>query len=417
MLHIFPPEFEKFALAFAQAYPDEIHEFHVWENNPDYVDIFNNWEKLDKTIKVGHTVIYSAAIHHEGFGQWICQYRSLCPTLKVVGIIAHGLKDFQPFSLMGCLRFCREEGAEVFALLGEDHKDKFEYYRDNIGFKEQEIDLRVVSASFMKNPKQAEKKKSEDPHAPKINTIDKVMASTSGDYFQQNRGGSFDEVVARGEIWETWEGEAPHSVINAHWAGFPLYMQPSDILLVGNLVQWWKPQVIVEFNAWKMGMTAFLLQMSEDAQSRIVAINAPAYVEKDASWAKKLIEERKGANERVSLVHIHPDDPKNILDPYTSNSPDKMMFLVNYHSMRELVGCARIIFQYTHKKSVILFHATTNRDVPKFLRDFRRKPGVHGINIRYSPPEGSWYQDGVFIFDKEESAKGEVKPTASGGVF
>lgn len=418
MLHIFPLRFEEFAHAVAQQlYPDEEHEFYVWGDGFEEVDIFMDWDKLENIIKSSNTILYSAAIQQEGFGQWICQYRSLCPALKVVGIIAHGMKDFQAFSLLGCLRFCREAGSEVLAVIGNEHDDKLEYYQDNIGFKSQDIDVHVIPAKYKTGEVKQAVNKEQDPHAAKTNTMDKVKASTSGDYFEYNRSGALDEVVARGEIWEDWETKAPHSIINAHWAGFPIYMQPSDLLLVGNLVQWWKPEIIVEFNAWKLGLTSFLLQMSEEAQSRIIAINSPVYAERDAPWAKKLIQERKGAKDRVNLVHVHPDDSKNVIDSHVKNAPKRMMFVINLHSMRELVGCARFIFQNTFHESLVMFHATSHADVPIFLKDFRRKPGVHTANIRYNPPEGSWYQDGVFTFNKTEAGQGTKDPGSSGGIY
>lgn len=421
MLHIFPPEFEQFAHALASRSEGEEHEFYVWDKTENYVDVFDDWNSMEKLIKPSGTCIYTAAIHQEGFAQWICKYRSLFPSLTFVGVIAHGIKDFQPFSLLGCLRFCKEEGASVFAVLGREHEDKVEYYQTSVGFLKQEIPLTVVDAQLISSKKAKEPKKEEkttqDPHAPKVNTMEKAVSPTSGDFFITNRSGGIDEVVARGEIWEDWEEGSPHSVTNAHWAGFPLYMNPGDILLVGNIVQWWKPQVIIELNAWKLGMTAFLLQITETIGSRIVAINHPVYAEKDAAWAKKLIEERPGARERVNLLHVPPDDSKGVLDPYSGKENERMLFLVNYHSMKELVGCARMIFKHTPHQSVVMFHATTNRDVPRFLKDFRKKPGVHSANIRFNPPGSSWYQGGVFTFDKTEAEEGGNSPAKAGGVY
>jgi len=423
MFHIFPPEFEQFARAHAAHSEGEDHDFCVWNQTENYMDLFDDWGRLEKLIKPSGTCIYTAAIHQEGFTQWICKYRSLFPSLTIVGVIAHGAKDFQPYSLLGCLRFCKEEEAEVIALLGRDHEDKLEYYQTSIGFANHNVQLLVVDAQLIKPTKNEEARKAEkpkvaqDPHAPKVNTIDKAVSPTPREFFTTNRSGGVDEVVARGEIWEDWEEGSPHSVTNAHWAGFPLYMNPGDIILVGNMVQWWKPQLIVELNAWKFGMTAFLLQVTETIGSRIVAINHPMYAEKDAAWAKKLIEERPGTLERVNLLHVHPDDPKGVLDGHSSSDTERVLFLVNYHSMKELVGCARMIFKHTHHQSVAMFHATTNRDVPRFLKDFRKKPGVHSANIRFNPPGGSWYQGGMFTFNRAEADEGESSPAKAGGVY
>jgi hypothetical protein len=105
------------------------------------------------------------------------------------------------------------------------------------------------------------------------------------------------------------------------------------------------------------------------------------------------------------------------LDPYSGKENDRMLFLVNYHSMKELVGCARMIFKHTPHKSVAMFHATTNRDVPRFLKDFRKKPGVHSANIRFNPPGNSWYQGGVFTFNRTEADEEGDSPAKTGGVY
>lgn len=421
MLHIVPKEFEEFARAHAASMTGEEHEFHIWNHTENYLDLFDDWNTLEKIIQPSGTCIYTPAIHQEGFTQWICKYRSLFPSLFIVGIIAHGAKDFQPYSLLGCLRFCKEEDAKVTAIMGNEHEDKLEYYQTSIGFDKQEIPITLVDARMTTGQKNETTPKTEktitDPHAPKKNTIEKAVSSTSGDFFITNRNGGIDEVIARGEIWEDWEENTPHSVTNAHWSGFPLYMNPGDLLLVGNIVQWWKPQVIVELNAWKLGMTTFLLQMTEGMNTKIIAVNEPLRAEKDVVWAKKLIEEHPSAKERVNLVHIAPDDTKGILDPYSSKDVERTLFLVNYHSMKELVGCARMIFKHTPARSVVMFHATTNRDVPRFLKEFRKKPGVHTANIRFNPPGGSWYQGGVFTFDRAEADTTPVENQTPSGVY
>jgi len=421
MLHIFPPEFEEFARINAYQMAGEEHEFHVWKLTENYMDLFDNWGVLEKIIKPSGTCIYTAAIHQEGFTQWICKYRSLFPSLTIVGIIAHGAKEFQPYSLLGCLRFCKEEEAQVKVFIGTDHEDKLEYYQNSIGFSTHfpvtVLDAKLVSQKKTEEPNTAKVVTTQDPHAPKKNTIEKAVSPTSGEFFISNRNGGIDEVVARGEIWEDWEEGSPHSVTNAHWAGFPIYMNPGDLLLIGNIIQWWKPQVIVELNAWKLGVTSFLLQMTEGMGTKIAAINQPVCAEKDGAWAKKLIEERPGARERVNLLHVLPDDSKGVLDPYSGKENERMLFLINYHSMKELIGCARMIFKHTPKRSIAMFHATTNRDVPKFLKDFRRKPGVHSVNTRFNPPGGSWYQGGVFTFDREESEATGGSPAQDGGVY
>jgi cephalosporin hydroxylase/riboflavin synthase len=421
MLHIFSSEFEQFAHAYAAILPstkpsiansEEAEwedEFHVWNQTENYSDIFDNWDYLEKLIKPSGTCIYTAAIHQEGFTQWICKYRSLFPSVAVVGIIAHGAKDFQPYSLLGCLRFCKEEGANVVALIGKDNEDKLEYYGTSIGFVKHDVKMLVVDAQII-NPLRKKETREEtkpivvqDPHAPRVNTVNKVMPSTSEDFFTINRNGGIDEIVARGEIWENWEERHPHSVTNAHWAGFPLYMNPGDIILVGNIVQWWKPQLIVEMNSWKFGLTSFLLQVTENIGSKIIAINKPIYAEKDGPWAKKLIKELPGTSDRVNLIHVNPEDPRGVLDTYTNNNIERALFLVNYHSMNELVGCARTIFKNTPNQSIVMFHATTNRDVPRFIKDFKKKPGVHSVNIEFTPPGGSWYHGGIFTFNRAEA--------------
>jgi hypothetical protein len=397
MRHIFPEALRGFAKAMSEMprFAGAENKLVSYEPRPGVEDMFleDEHEKLDKMVVPGQTVLYTSILKQEDAIRWFTRQNPIIPSLSVVGVIAHGARNFQPYAFAGIMRFLAETGAKVTVAISSEFASLVEYYAKALEFARIGISIEIVDASCLDQ---------ENDQVPVVAASSRVEADA---LYVPQRSGQYAERKCLGKPFAEWEEQEPHSIINCHFSSFPIHMNPGDVFHIMNIVEWLQPTHIIQVNAWKFGMTALLARLTIPYNTQIIAVNSPFIAEQDAPWFQELVA-RPDCGDRVTLRHIYLDGGHEAFDGVIPSDAGNVLVIMNEHSTRQLVCCAKMVFTYV-KKGVVMFHATGHQDCPKFLARFRQQPGVHVVKPMFQPPGGSWFDGGIFYFDRDHAVAGQ----------
>ena len=186
--------------------------------------------------------------------------------------------------------------------------------------------------------------------------------------------------------WYDWE--AQHATSNAHIGLLPTFGSPQVCLPLIDAVLRFKPQDIYVVHAFKLGFVALFASCSHHLSAKVHAINPQHY--KLAPFKSQIKDLELDANVR----YIEWDPFVAEEQPPATGCKRPMIFL-NVNAMKAIRGSLAWLLADA-EEALIVFHATSYGDTPRFLESFRKQPEV--TLWPASGTTGHWCEGGFVVW-------------------
>ena len=346
-----------------------------------------------------YTSVLSSEI--EQFTNIFCSnYKSMVENAKWYLCASDSTKGFQFFGMLGVAALIKDHGGEVEILIPEEHKELLGRYEDE--YAKIDVPVRMVKASskpslkvnredsVIQDPKPISQSVTTIPPNPDIKEAARLLLESPTFKISNNR--CIEQDRSRPHL-QDWEKGEPFSLHKATFCGLPFFFNPGICLFLANLVDYAKPELIIDISPWKYGMTSYLAMISMAFKSKVVCME-----ESDSmvqfEWLEYL--RTKPWADRVSqFCWSMQQDPVNLNG--CTKAKTALVFS-NCHERPKLELALKYVLESCESGFLVL-HAENHRDVPAFVQELRKRHDFFPLTSRYDPPGGTWVSSSTFWFE------------------